>query len=374
MIPFQRKSFDFKSEPYGLIHVDAFTEEPIFNLAEEYHQFVNANPRDVISTFADKMCSIDGQPIKSKLTNGIPPDLLDLFSDKFIENNSWITDTSKSHGQRVALKKKEAETSSDYLYRIICAYYNSTKDSIEKMGEEIHKIFKDSFLSKEVEESLKKNAEAVQSVMKQLASIDGSYCKSEKDSLAKMASEMKNNLKECFPSKEVEESFKKNAELSQTAMKQLSSAKTPSFDEPSSHMFRNLLIPENPIIKTNKKLEDISDDFSNVKLLVKSMAELLTSMNDLGKNMAIEFKNSAKISARYNFWMMLIAIITLAATLVFTIINYRSSENTNKIVLELLKGTKTNETAILNHLDQNSINQKVLMDRILLLNDSSSKK
>ncbi|WP_036860022.1 hypothetical protein [Porticoccus hydrocarbonoclasticus] len=88
-------------------------------------------------------------------------------------------------------------------------------------------------------------------------------------------------------------------------------------------------IPENPVFETNRQLASFGKELNEVAALIKNM-------NDLGVRMAMD---SAAATARTKFWnnvMLVLGLITLGVTAIFSYLSYASSNDASSQVEDLL--------------------------------------
>lgn len=89
-------------------------------------------------------------------------------------------------------------------------------------------------------------------------------------------------------------------------------------------------LPENPIYETNRKLSRMDDKLD-------ATANLLRAMNDLGKQMSFEQARSQKRFAWVNAILIGLAFASLVVGAYFSYMDYRSADDTNRVMSELLE-------------------------------------
>jgi hypothetical protein len=83
--------------------------------------------------------------------------------------------------------------------------------------------------------------------------------------------------------------------------------------------------PRNPILDTNKRLDDILDRVEEMRPLVVQSADLIRSMNDAAIRMIGDFGRNARRAEFYTLLVIFIAAVSLIVTAVFSWLNYEAS-------------------------------------------------
>jgi hypothetical protein len=106
--------------------------------------------------------------------------------------------------------------------------------------------------------------------------------------------------------------------------------------QPSTPLLADVTAIENPIDKTNEKLDDLLKiQASSIPILTDS-AKLLDGLNELTQSLAVDYKASARKATIVSVLTAILAFATLVATVTFSWLSYRSSSESSLQIERLL--------------------------------------
>ena len=120
------------------------------------------------------------------------------------------------------------------------------------------------------------------------------------------------------------------------------------------------VLPPLPVLRNPlHRIDEVADTLNALAELNKQSVELVTNLNDLGREMGSEFQKNAKSTQKYTYIALTIAVISLVASVVFSALNYYESKNATNRLSEL-----TN--SLVKRSDDLQNEQKTLADNKLL--------
>lgn len=91
---------------------------------------------------------------------------------------------------------------------------------------------------------------------------------------------------------------------------------------------------KSPFPEIKRHLEDIADRQAELTPLMVNSANLLGNMYEVGSSIAVDFKKTIKQTSTYNKITIIIALLALCATVVFSFLSYLSSRESSKLSTE----------------------------------------
>ncbi len=284
-----RNNFTFSSEVLGEIEIGNCSFGAYQDLHDGLDDFSTIAPeallKKLISTIGKKTTeNSEKTPISPVESENLTTKDLELFSIKFIENNDWLyhdqenpeheTDpegTTRIKYKKLDLPQKEDEPNTEYLYRLLC-------------------------------ENDRRQTESFKKLLKPFSNMSSNISKLVKSNLGisqRLGRSIYNNENRL----------------------EIGTSYNPSYD------LKNIKLPENPIHKTNDRLDQVISNIDSLRSLASDSALLIKSLNDTALNMAAEFKESSERDSKHNKIMLFIAVVSLALSALFSFLNYQDSKN-----------------------------------------------
>ncbi len=143
--------------------------------------------------------------------------------------------------------------------------------------------------------------------------------------------------------KSTQEALLKNFDLSEQLRKTLEGVYGLSSDlkiEPLRSPLVGLTQINNPIVKTNEKLDQVAEILANSAPIAAQCASLIGSMNDAALKMQADYVKNAEETQWQTQLSILIATISLVVTGIFSYINYQDAKEDAKTKEEYIKQLK----------------------------------
>ena len=274
------------SEPAG----DAFARKLLFSIAQKVHdeslETEEAEKRDI---------SVEDLQLVS-------PEEIELFAAQFIAHNKWMLHLNvedETYDEHV-FPQDSGETNSEYLLRFFQRY---TKEQSRRLKD----------------------------VMAPYRGLSKSFLK---------GFEFKSPLSDISKGLITKNMFHSDRlrELSRgfDALKKVKAAIpatiAPIYDPP-----HHIKIPENPTFETNRRLNDVLDHMDEMRPLVAESANLIGSMNNAAIQMIADFGRNARRTEIYTWFLIIMAVSSLAITAFFSWSNYElalQAKGENQRVIE----------------------------------------
>lgn len=258
----------------------------------------------------------DTEQQENNLTAGDIRQVSDLeiekFAQEFVTHNEWLKhyydDESRrisanengervtSYGPKVAdIPKGENETASQYLIRVVDSYFEGQRDRIKDL------LGSHSSASSRLVEEYKKLVEPLSTRLGK-GIFNDSALESMRRNLS-MSDQLQDTIK----------AFKQGTLDHEIARASI---------EPELLQIRQLRIPDNPIIETNRRLAAVLDQMQEMRPLVAQSAELIGNMNDTALKMQASFMANARSTQWYAMTAIVIAALGLVASSIFSWLSY----------------------------------------------------
>jgi hypothetical protein len=300
----RRYEFDFASETLGTLHCGALTLGVLRDLEKlladqnlggrsfvlKLIEIVATHPSTDESGDADS--EPKGRPVTATEAAQLSSGEIEAFAREFLTHNPSLLETydgadravrTDDDGKRVVsvtprtidLPRDDEERDSDYLVRVVRRYLDEQRHRLSQITRPLSGLFKDFGLFKGFGLS-----KTTQDVIRENLFLS--------DRLGGLTGALNTDYARAF--------------------------------EPPA--IRDIPIPENPIHKTNARLEDLLDHIAALRPLAAETANLIRSMNDASIRMLGDFGRNARRSEIYNWIIIGIAAVSLVVTAVFSVLSY----------------------------------------------------
>lgn len=252
-----------------------------------------------LSEFDDKD-DINGEVLTEDDLHKLTSLELEDFARKIIDQNKSLLKPSG----RDSVEHQESESSCDDLLKLFKDYIEKDKKRWQKMFEP----FSDGIFGQSTKDAILKNIGLSDQLRKSLSAMNG----------------LSGNLK----------------------------------IEPPVSRLANLPQFENPIDKTNKKLDQVTEILANAAPIAAQCANLIGSLNDAALRMQAEYIKNAKDTQWQTKLSIGVATISLVVTAVFSYISYKDAKEDAKTNQEYIRQLK-NEIDLLKQTHSDGVGEIV---------------
>lgn len=257
---------------------------------------------------------------------------VETFAKEFVAHNGWLLRSGENRRRQATMREKSgrddifsqktinpekgnAETSSDYLVRVLVRYLDEQSQHVKEMMEPLSGWL----AANPFGEQMKKMTESLSSRMA-TSMFKDSTLESLRANVS-LSDQLQDTIKAFDQSK-------LNAGITNATFE-----RTPIY-------MRDIRIPENPVLETNRQISGVLEHIENIGPIVVQSAELIGNMNDTALRMQADFMRNAHSTHKYAWIAIVIAVVSLMASSFFSWLSYDDAKQVaarNDIQLKLFQ-------------------------------------